>query len=242
LKRTGLLLALLLFAIAVDAAEAPVRLEPVRIDLHDQESLQRGARIFVNFCLSCHSAAYMRYGRMGHDLGIDEELLKKSLMFASDQAGSLMTVAMSPDHAKQWFGGVPPDLTVVTRSRGPEWVYNYMRSFYRDEKSPTGWNNTVFPDVAMPHALYGWQGSQRALFEKTADGIPVFMRFELQQPGTMSAKDYDKAMGDLTNFLVYLGEPAKLVRYRIGAYVLIFLAVFVFFAYLLKRDYWSEVH
>ncbi len=242
MKRTGLLLVLSLFAIAADAVEAPVRLEPVRIDLHDQESLQRGARIFVNFCLSCHSAAYMRYGRMGRDLGIDEELLRKSLMFASDRVGSLMTVAMSPDHAKQWFGVVPPDLTVVTRSRGPEWVYNYMRSFYRDEKSPTGWNNTVFPDVAMPHVLYGWQGSQRAVFEKTADGIPVFRRFELQQPGAMSAKDYDKAMGDLTNFLVYLGEPAKLVRYRIGVYVLIFLVVFVFFAYLLKRDYWSEVH
>lgn len=233
---------LLLFAIAADAAEAPVPLRPVHIDLHDQESLQRGARIFVNFCLSCHSAAYMRYGRMARDLGIDEEQLRNNLMFASDRVGSLMTVAMSPDHAKQWFGVVPPDLTLVTRSRGPKWVYNYMRGFYRDPKSATGWNNTLFPDVAMPHVLYGWQGSQRAIFETTADGVPVFVRFELEQPGTMSAQDYDKAMADLTNFLVYLGEPAKLMRYRIGAYVLAFLVVFAFFAYLLKRDYWSDVH
>lgn len=233
---------LLIVAIAADAAEAPVRLQPVHVDLHDQESLQRGARIFVNFCLSCHSAAYMRYSRMGRDLDLEEEQLKQNLMFTSDRVGSLMTVAMSPDHAKQWFGVVPPDLTLVTRSRGAKWVYNYMRGFYRDENSASGWNNTVFPDVAMPHVLYGWQGSQRAIFEKTADGVPVFKRFELEQAGTMSAREYDKAMGDLINFLVYLGEPAKLVRYRLGAYVLVFLVVFAFFAYLLKREYWTDVH
>ncbi|OGI42119.1 MAG: cytochrome C [Candidatus Muproteobacteria bacterium RBG_16_65_31] len=223
------------------AAGAGVKLDPVRVDLHDQDSLQRGARIFVNYCLSCHSAAYMRYNRMGRDLGISDELVTENLLFAADKIGDLMKAVMPRDDAKAWFGVAPPDLTLVSRSHGPEWIYTYLRSFYRDDKSPSGWNNTVFPNVAMPHVLYEWQGHQRAVF-KTEHGAKVFERFELERPGTMVREQYDAAMRDLTNFMVYLGEPAKLVRYRLGIYVIFFLLVFLIFAYLLKREYWKDVH
>jgi len=218
------------------------KLDPVNIDLSDKASLQNGARIFVNFCLSCHSASYMRYNRMGHDLGISEELVKENLLFAADKVGDLMKAVMPPDDAKLWFGVAPPDLSLIARARKPAWVYTYMRSFYRDPKSPSGWNNVVFPHVAMPHVLYEWQGNQRAAFKKDAHGVDVFEGFEMERPGSMSVEEYDAAMRDLANFLVYLGEPAKLVRYQIGVYVLIFLAVFLVFAYLLKKEYWKDVH
>ncbi|KPK67251.1 MAG: cytochrome C, partial [Acidithiobacillales bacterium SM23_46] len=201
-------------------------------------SLQRGARIFVNYCLSCHSAAYMRYNRMGKDLGISEELVKDNLLFAADKVGDLMKAVMPAEEAKAAFSTVPPDLSVIARARKPAWLYTYMRSFYRDDKAPSGWNNTVFPHVAMPHVLYEWQGHQRAIFKQ--DG--AFERFELVRPGSMSTEDYDKAMRDLINFLVYLGEPAKLERYQLGVWVLLFLAVFFVFAYLLKKEYWKDVH
>lgn len=219
-----------------------VKLDSVNIDLGDKASLQRGARIFVNYCLSCHSASYMRYSRMGHDLGISEELVKENLLFAADKVGDLMKAVMPKEDAKLWFGVAPPDLSLETRARTPEWFYTYMRSFYRDTKSPSGWNNSVFPHVAMPHVLYEWQGDQRAVFKKDAHGVEVFEGFELERPGTKSKEQYDADMRDLTNFMVYLGEPAKLVRYRIGIYVLLFLAVFLVFAYLLKKEYWKDVH
>jgi ubiquinol-cytochrome c reductase cytochrome c1 subunit len=236
-----LVLAVLPVAAFASSGHGP-KLDPVNIDLNDTASLQRGARIFVNYCLSCHSASYMRYNRMGHDLGINEELVKENLLFAADKVGDLMKAVMPPDDAKLWFGVAPPDLSLIARSRKPAWVYTYLRSFYRDPESHSGWNNVVFPHVAMPHVLNEWQGDQRAVFKKDAHGVDVFEGFELERPGSMSAKDYDAAMRDLTNFLVYLGEPAKLVRYQIGLYVLIFLAVFLVFAYLLKKEYWKDVH
>ncbi len=219
----------------------PVECDPVKTDLNDQASLQRGARIFVNYCLSCHSAGYMRYNRMGQDLGISEELVKENLLFATDKVGDLMKAVMPAEDAKKAFGTVPPDLTLIARARKPAWVYTYMRSFYRDDKSLSGWNNTVFPHVAMPHVLYEWQGTQRAVF-KTVDGVPVFEKFEFGRPGTMGREKYDAAMRDLTNFLVYLGEPAKLERYKIGVFVILFLLVFLVFAYLLKKEYWKDIH
>lgn len=218
-----------------------VKCDAVKVDLNDQPSLQRGARIFVNYCLSCHSAAYMRYNRMGHDLGISDELVKENLLFAADRVGDLMKAVMPAEDAKVWFGTAPPDLTLVARSRTPEWVYTYIRSFYRDPKSHSGWNNAVFPHVAMPHVLYEWQGSQRAVY-KTVDKVEVFDRFELDKPGSMKPEEYDAAMRDLTNFFVYLGEPAKLVRYELGVYVILFLLVFLVVAYLLKKEYWKDVH
>ncbi len=229
-------------AAAMASGGGGVKLDAVNIDLNDKASLQRGARIFVNYCLSCHSAGYMRYNRMGHDLGISDELVKENLLFAADKVGELMKAVMPKADAKAWFGVAPPDLSLVTRSRGPNWFYTYMRSFYRDDKSPSGWNNTVFPHVAMPHVLYEWQGNQRAVFKKDAHGVDLFESFELAHPGSMSAEEYNNAMRDLTNFMVYLGEPAKLVRYQIGIYVLIFLAFFTVFAYLLKKEYWKDIH
>ncbi|MBI3899161.1 MAG: cytochrome c1 [Gammaproteobacteria bacterium] len=255
------LLLVLMLALVPAAAFAGGRgeahLDPVKIDLGDKPSLQRGARIFVNYCLSCHSAAYMRYNRMGKDLGISEELVEENLLFAADKVGDLMKAVMPKDEAKATFGVAPPDLTLVARSRGPEWVYTYMRSFYRDDKSVSGWNNMVFPHVAMPHVLYEWQGEQRPVYkiEKQTTHVEqdgkqvekvvetsVFEKFELAKPGTMKPAEYDRSMRDLTNFLVYLGEPAKLDRYRIGGYVLLFLAIFLVFAYLLKKEYWKDVH
>ena len=234
------------------------KLDTVNIDLQDLPSLQRGARIFVNYCLSCHSAGYMRYNRMGHDLGISDELVKENLLFAADKVGDLMKAVMPREDAKDWFGTAPPDLTLVARSRSPEWVYTYLRSFYREDKSPSGWNNIVFEHVAMPHVLYEWQGSQRAVFrtekrtvhaespngkkEEKVVEEKIFDHFELEKPGTMSPMEYNAAMRDLTNFLVYLGEPVKLKRYHIGIYVLIFLTLFAIVAYLLKREYWKDVH
>jgi ubiquinol-cytochrome c reductase cytochrome c1 subunit len=238
MKKTILLLALVLSPVTTWAAGAAVKLDHANVDLGDKTSLQRGARIFVNYCLSCHSAAYMRYNRLGRDLGLSEELVKENLLFAADRVGDLMKAVMPADDAKAVFGVVPPDLTVISRARGADWLYTYMRSFYRDDKSHSGWNNTVFPHVAMPHVLYEWQGHQRAVFDK--DG--KFEKFELERPGSMSAKDYDAAMRDLTNFMVYMGEPAKLVRYRLGGYVIAFLVLFLVFAYLLKKEYWKDVH
>jgi ubiquinol-cytochrome c reductase cytochrome c1 subunit len=241
MKQLALILILAGFPAWALAAGTEVRLDPVKIDLGDQASLQRGARIFVNYCLSCHSAGYMRYNRMGQDLGISEELVKENLLFAADKVGDLMKAVMPAEDAKKWFGVAPPDLTLIARARKPAWVYTYMRSFYRDDKSPSGWNNIVFPHVAMPHVLYEWQGHQRAVF-KTESGIPVFDKFEIERPGAMSMEKYDAAMRDLTHFLVYLGEPAKLERYRIGVFVILFLLVFLVFAYLLKKEYWKDIH
>jgi ubiquinol-cytochrome c reductase cytochrome c1 subunit len=254
------ILLVFLFAVAplaTFAAEEGPRLDHVNIDLHDKPSLQRGARIFVNYCLSCHSASYMRYNRMGHDLGISDELVKENLLFAADKVGDLMKAVMPAADAKDWFGVAPPDLSDEARYRGPDWIYTYLRSFYRDPKAVSGWNNMVFPHVAMPNVLYEWQGEQRPVYKtvKTEEEVEVdgkkvkkevdteeFDHFELAKPGTMSPQAYDKAMRDLTNFMVYLAEPAKLVRYRIGVYVLIFLAVFLIFAYLLKKEYWKDIH
>jgi ubiquinol-cytochrome c reductase cytochrome c1 subunit len=244
----ALLLSVMPFAVMASGGEG-VKLDPVKIDLSDKASLQRGARTFVNYCLSCHSASYMRYNRMGDDLGISEELVKENLLFAAEKTGDLMKAVMPRDDAKAWFGTAPPDLTLVSRSRGAEWFYTYMRSFYRDEKSPSGWDNTVFPHVAMPHVLYEWQGEQRPIFKtvqvKHGDQMveeQVLESLQVVKPGSMTPQEYNAAMTDLTNFMVYMGEPAKLERYRIGVYVLVFLAIFGVVAYLLKKEYWRDVH
>jgi len=238
------------------------KLDAVKIDIHDQAALQRGARLFVNYCLSCHSASYMRYSRLAEDLGIPEKLLLENLMFIPDthghlKPGSLMKAVMPVDVAKAAFNTVPPDLSVTARSRGPEWIYTYMRSFYRDEKSANGWNNIVFPSVAMPHVLHDLQGQQRAVYRtdkhesfvmqdgkkvKKVTEERVFDRFELERAGSMTPAQFDAAMQDLTAFMVYLSEPAKLVRYRLGIVVLAFLAIFLVIAYLLKKEYWKDVH
>jgi ubiquinol-cytochrome c reductase cytochrome c1 subunit len=237
----------LLPGMALASGGEHVKLDPVAVDLGDQAALQRGARLFVNYCLSCHSAAYMRYNRMAEDLGIPEDLMAKNMLFIPDakgerKPGSLMKATMPADVAKAAFSTVPPDLSLVTRARGPEWFYTYMRSFYRDDKAVSGWNNIVFPNVAMPHVLADLQGQQRIVYRSAKGEEQAFDHFEIEKPGSMSLEQYDAAMRDLTAFMVYLGEPAKLVRYRLGVLVLVFLAIFLVVAYLLKKEYWKDVH
>lgn len=192
-------------------------LDPVHINLDDSGSLQRGATTFANYCLSCHSIKYMRYIRMADDLGISEEVLRKNFLQPNQKPGDLMTVNMSEEDGKRWFGTNPPDLSLVARARSPEWIYTFMRSFHADENSVTGWNNDLFQDVAMPHVLY-------------------------QQQQTLSAEEYDRNIRDLTNFLEYVAEPAKLVRYNMGIWVLIFTGLFTVLAYYLKKEYWKDIH
>ena len=223
------------------AAGGGAHLDDADIDVSDQASLQRGARLFVNYCLSCHSAQYQRYNRTARDLGLTEEEVRENLMFTTDKIGDTMTIAMSPVDAAAWFGVAPPDLSVIARSRGVDWLYTYLRSFYVDEARPFGVNNIVFPDVGMPHVLWELQGMQKAVFAKE-DGQKVFKKFEQVTPGAMSAAEFDGAMLDLTAFLSYIGEPIQTERKRIGMWVLSFIAVFFVLAYLLKKEYWKDVH
>ena len=226
----------------VTAGGGNEHLDSAYINLSDKVSLRNGAHTYVNYCLSCHEASFMRYERMAQDLGIDKDTLEQSMMFATEKPGELMTVNMSDQNAKSWFGVVPPDLSLTARSRGPDWIYTYLRGFYRDESASTGWNNTLYPNVAMPHVLYEWEGMKKANYETSANGAKVLAGFEQLSPGAMSTQEYDSAIRDLTNFMVYLAEPAKLVRYRIGFWVMVFMLVFVGLSYLLKKEYWRDVH
>lgn len=223
------------------AAGGGAHLDDADIDLGDQASLQRGAKYFVNYCLSCHSAKYQRYNRTARDLGLTEEEVKENLMFTTDKIGETMTIAMDPQDAEAWFGVAPPDLSVIARARGVDWLYTYLRSFYVDDTRPFGVNNIVFPDVGMPHVMWQLQGMQKANFEEV-DGQQVFKGFEQVTPGTLSPEEFDVATRDLTAFLSYVGEPIQMERKRIGVYVLIFIAVFFVLAYLLKKEYWKDVH
>jgi len=224
------------------AGEGAIKFDPVNIDHDDKPSLQRGAKLFVNYCLSCHSAAYMRYNRMAKDLDIPEKLMAKYMMFTADKPGELMKSNMPADLAKTAFGTVPPDLTLIARSRSPEWIYAYMRSFYRDESSSTGWNNIVFPQVAMPFVLHRLQGVQSAVFTKdSTTGARRFDKFEMAQKGRMTAQEYDQAIRDLTNYLAYMAEPAKLVRHHIGKYVMAYLLLLRLLVALVKHEYWRDV-
>jgi ubiquinol-cytochrome c reductase cytochrome c1 subunit len=233
-----------LFAAApllVQAAGPAVPLDKADIDLTDQASLQRGAKLYVNYCLACHSLKYQRYNRMAQDLGMTEDEVKDNLMFTTDKIGETMTIALKPEDGERWFGVVPPDLSVVARARGVNWLYTYLRSFYVDPARPWGVNNRVFPDVGMPHVMWELQGTQKAVF-KDVGGKPTFVKFELERPGSMTPQQFDGAMRDLTAFLSYVGEPVQLERKRLGVWVIGFLLIFMVLAYLLKKEYWKDVH
>ena len=222
-----------------------VSLDKANIDPTNVKSLQRGAGLFVNYCLSCHSANLMRYEHMGNDLGIDEKLVSENLIFSDSKVGDLMTVATAPDDAKIWFGTVPPDLTVIARARGVDWLYTYLRSFYRDDARHIGTNNLVFPDVGMPNVLWEMQGVQEPVITtiKEDDGTEVkIVELELAEQGTMTPVEFDRTVRDLVNFLDYLGEPAKHERRALGTKVILFLLLFLVLAYMLKRDYWKDIH
>lgn len=222
------------------AAEGGPPLDKAPVNLSDHESLQRGARIFVNYCLNCHSAASMRYSRM-EDLGLTEDQIKENLMFAAEKPGETMTVAMDKKEAKGWFGSAPPDLSVIARARGSDWLYTYLRSFYRDDSRPTGWNNVVFDKVAMPHVLWSLQGEMVPVMKKEGEH-EVIERLELAKPGSVTLAEYDAMVGDLVNYLTWMGEPAQLERQQLGLIVLAFLAVFFVVAYYLKKEFWKDIH
>lgn len=231
--------------IANAAQQEKMKMDYFETSLKDKPSLQHGAKLFVNYCLSCHSAKYMRYNRMAKDLGIPPELVERYMMYTTDKIGDPMQTTMPAKQAEQWFGVTPPDLSLIGRLRGAEWLYNYFRAFYLDENSPSGWNNVIFENVAMPHAMHELQGLQRAVFkteiDKHGNSHEVLDRFEKTTEGKMTVAEYDLAVRDLTNFLMYMGEPAKLVRIKYGIWVTIFLLIFSMVAYLLKKEYWRDI-
>lgn len=216
-------------------------LDHVDIDLSDKAALQRGAQAFTQYCLNCHSAAYMRYNRIGKDLGISDEDLYKGYMHAGTKLGDTMKVAMLPEDAKRWFGTTPPDLSVIARARGTDWLYTYLRSFYLDSERPTGVNNRVFKDVAMPHVLWELQGLRQAVFAQAADGSRHIERFNTVTPGKLSEAQYDAFVRDLVAYLAYMGEPAKTARIELAPWVLGFLVLFFVVLYLLKKEMWKDV-
>jgi ubiquinol-cytochrome c reductase cytochrome c1 subunit len=222
------------------ASGASVHLDKAPVNVADQDSLQRGARVFVNYCLNCHSAVSMRYSRMG-DLGLTEDQIKDNLLFAAEKPGETMRVAMSKADSKAWFGAAPPDLSVIARSRGADWLYTYLRGFYRDDTRATGWNNTVFDKVGMPHVMWNLQGEMVPVYKKEGEH-EVIERLELAKPGSVTLAEYDAMMGDLVNYLVWMGEPAQLQRKQLGIIVLLFLAIFFVVAYYLKKEFWKDIH
>ncbi|MGD9870797.1 MAG: cytochrome c1 [Thauera sp.] len=238
--------AVLLFAPAVAlAAGASVQLDKAPVST-EPAALQHGAKLFVNYCLNCHSASFMRYNQLTN-LGLSEQEIRDNLMFAGERVGDLMKIAMRPTDSKVWFGAAPPDLTLIARQRasgdgsGADWLYTYLRQFYRDSERPTGWNNVVFENVGMPHVFWQLQGEQVANITENADGTK-HVELSLAKPGTLSVEEYDKAVADLVSFLVWMGEPVAEKRKTIGTFVLIFLFGMFFLTYALKKNYWKDIH
>ena len=252
-----------LLAAAAGGAQYP--LDHVDLDLSDKASLQSGAKLYLNYCMGCHSLQYERYSRLSSGIGVPEDLVEQYLKFdKSVKIGDLMENSMRDADAKVWFGTVPPDLTLVARARGADWIYTYLRTFYQDPSRPHGVNNKVFPDVGMPHVLAGLQGIQECapgpvhaanggirrdpltgeeiLFGDDGKPLEPCGRLKVTTAGSMTIEEYDQAVHDLVNFLEYMGEPMKLDRQRIGVYALLFLALLFVFAWLLNREYWKDVH
>ncbi|MDX7900934.1 cytochrome c1 [Aeromonas rivipollensis] len=227
------------------AAGSGFPLDKAEYDLSDKASLQRGAATFMNYCAGCHSTQYQRYNRVAADIGIPEELMRENLVFTGAKIGDLMKSAMSEKDAARWFGAPPPDLTLVARVRGADWIYTYLRAFYVDETRPFGVNNAVFPSVGMPHVLEPLQGTPRAEFgTHEVDGQPVQQVVSIKSDGNgeMNNEEYDQTVLDLVNFLVYSAEPVQQERERMGFWVLGFIAIFFIFTVLLKKEFWRDVH
>lgn len=224
------------------AAGGEGELRHASANVHDRASVQRGAQLFMNYCHSCHSAQYMRYQRLSADLGIPEEEVQELLIFGDREITDTMDVAMDAGDAENWFGVAPPDLTLAARSRGPDWVFSFLNGFYMTDQ---GWNNTVLEGASMPHVLWEMQGIQRPVMETYTDARgdehSRLVGLELDQPGSMSVAEFERATRDLTAFMVYLAEPAVLKREQIGVWVILFLALFAFVCYLLYKEYWKDV-
>jgi ubiquinol-cytochrome c reductase cytochrome c1 subunit len=240
-KMKKFLIALLFAPVLALASGGNVHLDKWPGSVSDKAALQNGAKMFVNYCLNCHGASFMRYQTL-MDLGLTEQQVKDNLMFTSDKIGGLMVVAARSDEQKQWFGATPPDLTIVARARGElgnagagaDWLYTYLRTFYRDDKRPTGWNNVVYENVGMPHILWELQGTQVMNHETH--------KLELAVPGKQTPAEFDKSVSDLVAFMVWMAEPNQLYRQRLGWFVLAFLAVLFVLAYALKKNYWKDIH
>jgi len=237
------ILALLFVPAAAHAAGGDIRLDRANIDSGDALSIQRGAKAFVNYCLNCHAAAAMRYNRL-MDLGLTEQQIKDNLLFTGGKVGDSMIIAAAKKDQQEWFGVAPPDLSVIARSRGVDWLYTYMRSFYRDQASGTGWNNLAFANAAMPHVLWELQGTQvlKSEIEEHGGHKVEHKKLVLESPGALSPLEYDKLTRDLVNYLSYMGEPAKARRVQIGIAVLFFLSLLLVLSWLLKTEYWKDLH
>jgi ubiquinol-cytochrome c reductase cytochrome c1 subunit len=216
---------------------------------NDMAALQNGAKLFVNYCLNCHSAAFMRYNRL-QDIGLTQDQIKSNLLVTNSKIGETMKAAIDPQQAKAWFGVNPPDLTVIARSRassagsGADYLYTYLRTFYRDEQKPTGWNNMAFPNAAMPHVLWELQGERLPVYDLAKEHgheVKIFKGWEQVKPGTMTSVQFDDSMGDLVSYLQWMGEPVQNTRVRVGVWVLMFLGVFSFIAWRLNAAYWKDV-
>mgnify|MGYP000868114761 CR=1 FL=1 len=242
--RMALGAAMLLASGLAMAAEGTATMLQAGNDLGDRASLQRGAQLYMNYCSSCHALKYLRYSRMAADLGLTEEEVMNNLNFTGSAIGDPVPVSMPKADAEKWFGKMPPDLSLISRVRGPDWVYTYLKSFYLDTSRPLGWNNTVFPNASMPNPLWQMQGLQHAVHGKAeAPGLdPPVLALEVRTPGNVDPGQYDQNVRDITNFLAYAGEPAALKRQQLGVWVVLFLAFLTFLLYLLKKDYWKDVH
>jgi ubiquinol-cytochrome c reductase cytochrome c1 subunit len=231
------------------AAEGGIAWDKAPNRTNDLGSLQNGAKLFVNYCLGCHSAAFMRFNRL-QDIGISEQQIKDNLLFTTEKVGDVMKANIDPRQAKEWFGANPPDLTLVARSRaghggsGADYLYTYLRTYYRDDTKATGWNNLAFPSVGMPHALWELQGDRRPVYTKVEQHgheVDVFKGWEQVRPGTMTPLQYDQAVGDLVNYLQWMAEPAQNTRVRVGVWVLLFLVMALVFVWRLNASYWKDV-
>jgi len=245
MKKLIAILSLALLPLSV-MASGKVQLDEANIDLANNAAIQRGAKTFVNYCMGCHSAKYFRYKKLT-EVGLTEQQVKDNLIFGNAKIVDQMTIAMSPDDAAEWFGAPPPDLTLIARVKhdGADWLYSYLRSFYTDESRPMGVNNAVFHNVGMPNVLAELQGEQKAVYKEVKHGDKtehVIDHLELVKPGTMTPAEFDATVRDLTTFLVHVAEPMKLERQRLGIWVLLFLGVLFVLAYLLKKEYWKDIH
>ena len=232
---------LLVLSFGALASGSEVKLESADIDLSDSASLERGAKTYVSYCLGCHSAKHIRYKRIALDLKLDESEVLKNVAPHGAGIYDQMQSAMNGHDAEKWFGTTPPDLSLIARSRGADWLYSYLKGFYADKSKPTGVNNRVFKDVAMPNVFWQQQGIQTAVIHEV-DGHEVVTDLKIEQAGQMSPKEFDQTINDLVNFLVYVGEPVQLERQSMGKYVLFFILMIIALAYLLKKEYWKDVH
>jgi ubiquinol-cytochrome c reductase cytochrome c1 subunit len=236
-------------ALPAFAATDMIPLDKAPNKLNDLSSLQNGAKIFVNYCLNCHAASYMRFNRL-KDIGLTDKQIKDNLLFTTDKVGDTMKISMDAKQGKDWFGGNPPDLTVIARSRsgqggtGADYLYTYLRTYYRDDTKATGWNNLAFPNVGMPHVLWELQGQRRPVYKEVIQHghpTPVFAGWQQITPGKMTAVEYDTAVADLVNYMQWMSEPAQTTRVQIGVWVMLFLLIFMVIAWRLNASYWKDI-